>query len=65
MDYSPPGSSIHGLLQARILGMGCHFLLQGLFLIQGLNPGLLHYKQILYHLSYQGSSNEDNVRRIK
>ena len=29
MDCSPPGSSIHGMLQKRILGMGCHFLLQG------------------------------------
>ena len=36
-------------------GVGCHFLLQGIFLIQGLNPHLLHYRQILYHLSHQGS----------
>ena len=35
--------------------MGCHFLLQGIFLTQGLNPGLLHCRQILYHLSHQGS----------
>ena len=29
MDCSPPGSSVHGILQARILdtGVGCHFLL--------------------------------------
>ena len=27
-DCSPPGSSVHGILQARILGMGCHFLFQ-------------------------------------
>ena len=85
MDCSPPGSSVHEILQARILGchallqenlpnpgielrsptlqadslpsespgkpkntrMGCHFLLQGIFPIQGLNPhflGLLHWK---------------------
>ena len=25
-DCSPPGSSVHGILQARILGMGCHYL---------------------------------------
>jgi len=31
----------------------CHFLLQGIFLTQGLNPGLLHCRQILYHLSRQ------------
>ena len=35
--------------------VGCHFLLQGIFLTQGLNPGLLHCRQILYHLSHQGS----------
>ena len=31
-------------------GVGCHFLLQGIFPTQGSNPGLLHCKQILYHL---------------
>jgi len=36
-------------------GVGCHFLLQGIFLTQVLNPGLLHCRQILYHLSHQGS----------
>ena len=36
-------------------GMGCLSLLQGTFPTQGLNPGLLHCKQILYHLSLQGS----------
>ena len=36
-------------------GVGCHFLLQGLFPTQGLNPHLLHCRQILYHLSHQGS----------
>ena len=36
-------------------GVGCHFLLQGFFLTQELNPGLLHCRQILYHLSYQES----------
>ena len=35
--------------------MGYHFLLQGIFLTQGLNPGLLHCRQILYQLSYEGS----------
>ena len=32
--------------------MGCHFLLQGIFLTQGLNPGLLHCRWILDLLSY-------------
>ena len=34
-------------------GVGCHFLLQGIFLTQGLNPGLLHCRQIVYHLSHR------------
>ena len=37
MDCSPPGSSVHGILQA----MGCHALLQGIFLTQGSNLSLL------------------------
>ena len=36
-------------------GVGCPFLLQGIFLIQGSNPSLLHCRQILYRLSHQGS----------
>ena len=36
-------------------GVGCHALLQGIFPIQGSNPGLPHCKQIFYHLSQQGS----------
>ena len=35
--------------------VGCRFLLQGIFPTQGLNPGLPHCRQILYHLSHQGS----------
>ena len=36
-------------------GAGCHFLLQGIFPTQGSNPGLLHCRQTLYHLSHKGS----------
>ena len=35
--------------------VGCHALLQAIFLTQGSNPGLPHCGQILYHLSHQGS----------
>ena len=95
VDCSPPGSSVPGILQVRILvplpppgdyltqawtcscsvvsdslwphglqptkllcpwdspgknaGVGCHFLLQAIFLTQGSNPGLLHRMQILSH----------------
>ena len=36
-------------------GMGCHFLLQGIFPTHELNLTLLHCRQILYWLSHQGS----------
>ena len=36
-------------------GVDCHSLLQGIFSTQGLNLGLLYCRQILYHLSHQGS----------
>ena len=57
----------HGLQPTRLLGpwnfpgksigVGCHFLLQGIFPTQGSNPGLLHCRQTLYHLSHQGRQN--------
>ena len=94
MQYTPPGSSVHGILQARVLewvafpfsrgssqqglnsgsptlqvdslpsepagkpkntGVGSLSLLQGIFPTQGSNPGLPHYRWILYQLSHQGS----------
>ena len=36
-------------------GVGCHFLLQGIFPAQGLNLGLPHCEQTPYHLSHQES----------
>ena len=55
----------HGLEPTRLLcprdfpgkntGVGCHSLLQGIFLPQGSNPGLLHCRWILYCQSHQGS----------
>ena len=54
MNCNLPGSSVQArILQARILGY--HSLLQGIFPTKGLNSGLLHCRQILYHLSHQGS----------
>ena len=53
VDCSLPGSSIHGLFQAR--EVGSHFLLQGSFPTQGSNPGLPHCRQTLYPLRHQGS----------
>ena len=37
-------------------GVGCRFLLQGIFPTQGLNPGLPHCRQTLYRPSHQGQS---------
>ena len=54
----------HGMQPTRLLcpwnypgengGVCCHSLLQRIFLTQGLNPGLLHCRQILYRVSQQG-----------
>ena len=55
MDCSPQSSSVHGDSPGKNTGVGCHALLQGIFLTQGLNPGLPHCRWILYHLSHQGS----------
>ena len=38
---------------SKSTGVGCHFLLQRIFLMQGSNPGLLYCRQTLYHLSHQ------------
>ena len=53
MDCSPPDSSAHGILYARILewvAVPSPADLQ----TQGSNLSLLHCRQILYQLSYQG-----------
>ena len=55
MHCSPPGSSVQGDSPGKNTEMGCHTLLQGIFPTQGWNPGLSHCRQILYHLSHQGS----------
>ena len=55
IDCSPPGSSVHGDSPDKNTGVGCHFLLQGIFSTEGSNPGLPHCRQTLYPLSQQGS----------
>ena len=47
-----PCSSIHGIFPGKSTGVGCHFLLQRIFPTQGMNPGLLHCRQMLYCLSH-------------
>ena len=56
---------LHGLQPARLLcpwdfpgkhtGVGCHFLLQGIFPTQRWNPSLLHWQDDALPLSHQGS----------
>ena len=55
MDYSRQGFSVHGDSPGKNTGVGCHVFLQRIFPTQGLNPGLLHCRRILYCLSHQGS----------
>ena len=45
MDYSLTGCPWN--FPGKNTGVGCHFLLQGIFLTQGLNPGLLHCRRSL------------------
>ena len=48
MDYSQPGSFVHGDSPGKNTGVGYHALLQGILWTQGLNLHLLHCRQILY-----------------
>ena len=58
MDYSPPGTSVCGDSPGKNTGVGCHaILLLWIFPTQGSNTGLLHCRQILYHLIHQRSPN--------
>ena len=49
VDCSPPGFSVHGILQARILAWVAVYLLQGISLTQGSRLHLLLGRWILYH----------------
>ena len=55
MDCSPPGSGVHEIFQARILEWVAISFSRGIFLTQGLNPGLSHCRWILYQLSHKRS----------
>ena len=52
--YSPPGTSVHGVSPGKNTGVGCHFLLQGIFPTKGSNPGLLDCRQILHQFKLGG-----------
>ena len=64
MDCSPPGFSVHAILQARILEwVAIGFLLHGIFPIQGLNPGLPHCGQIFTLSEPPGKPTFNNKRK--
>ena len=44
--------------------MGCHFLIQRIFPTQGLNPGLPHCRQPLYHVSHRERNAQYNAHDI-
>ena len=54
MDYSPPDSSVRGILEARILEWVAISSSRDLP-DSGIEPGSPHHRQILYCLSHQGS----------
>ena len=54
-SWGPTGFSVHADSPGKNTGVSCHALLQGIFSTQGSNPGLLHCRRILYHLSHPES----------
>jgi len=56
MDCSPPVSSVHGDSPGKNTGVDNQSLLQGIFLTQESNLGLLHCRGIPYLLSYKGNA---------
>ena len=56
LELQPTGLLCPWDFPGKDTGVGCHFLLQGIFPTQGSNLGLLQYRQIPYLLGYEGSS---------
>ena len=56
MDCSLPGASVYGVFPGKNTGVGCHFLLQGVFPDQRSNLHLLHLQMYSLPLSHLGSS---------
>ena len=55
LDSKSDKTEAYGLISEAVAntGVDCYSLFQRIFPIQGLNPGLLHHRQTLYHLSYR------------
>ena len=64
MNCSPLGSSVHEILQARILEWVAITFCRGFSPTQGLNPGLQHHRQIRYHMSHQEAHLHRNCCQI-
>ena len=60
MNCSSAGSSVHGVSQAKNTGVGCHFLLQGIFLTQESNLHFLHWRVNPWSLAPPGKSHSKN-----
>ena len=55
MDYSPPGSFVHGIdSPGKNTRVDCHFFLQGIFQTQRANPCFLHWQAGSLPLSHLG-----------
>ena len=54
-DCNPLGFSVQKDSPGKDTGVGCHSLLLEIFPTQESNLGLPHCRQIVYHLSHQGS----------
>ena len=64
MDCSTPRLLCPWGFSGKKTGVGGCFLLQEIFPIQGLNPGLPHCRQILYHLKPPGKPKNTGVGRL-
>ena len=67
VDCSPPGSSVHWGSPGKNIGVSCHALLQGIFLIQGLNPhllSLLHCQACSLTLAPPGKPQNSNTKGL-
>ena len=69
MDCSSPDTSVNGNFPGKNTGVGCHFLLQGIFLTQGLNSCLLLLLHWQVDSLYQDTNNwdqpyEETVRKL-
>ena len=55
VDSNPTGCSVHGIFLGKTTGVGCRFLLQGIFPTQGSNLPLILWQMNSLPLSHLGS----------